>query len=135
MIEDVVDSLDGIDQACPDQFHGRIGLVVVDGNANRAHFAGFLEILKGAAPVVTCDPFGIPHVQLLHVDRLHAEVAEARLGGLDDVVVGENLLDADPWPRGPELVLRRDLGGDVDPLLRVSKNGADKAFAVAFAIG
>ena len=135
LIEDVIDDLHGVDEAGADDAQGGIGLMIVDGDADGADFAGFLQILEGAAPFVAVEPFGIPDVQLLEVDGFEAEIAEAGFGAADDVVVGENFSDADARLGGPEHVLRRDFGGDVDFAGGVADDLTDQAFAMAVAIG
>src|SRR5579884_3285974 len=56
------------------------------------------------------------------------------VGALDDVVIGEHLLDADALLRRPALVLRRDFRGDVNALTRVANHSAHQLLAVPFAI-
>jgi hypothetical protein len=75
LVEDVVDDLDGVDEAGADQLEGGIRLVIVDGDAQGADLAGTAELFEGAAPLVLVEPFGVPDVELLEVDGVEAEVA------------------------------------------------------------
>ena len=135
LIEDVIDDLHGVDEAGADDAQGGIGLMIVDGDTDSADFPGCFQIFKGAAPFVAIEPIGIPDVQLLEVDGFEAEVAEAGFGGADDVVVGEDVGDADARLGGPEHVFGRDFGGDVNFAGCVADDLADEAFAMAVAIG
>ena len=136
LVEDVVDHLHGVDQAGADDLERGIGLVVVDRDADGADFAGALQIVEGAAPVVVVDPLGVPDVELQQVDGVELEVVEALLGARHDVVVREDFGDRRAALRRPDAVLRRDFRRDVDLFARrVAHDLADEALAVAVAIG
>ena len=114
LIEDVIDDLDGIDEAGLEGGDGGGGLVIVDGDAGVADFAGAFEVVNGALPVVVSEPVGGPDVELLEVDAVDAEVAEAFLGGGDEVVVGEDLFDGGAEAGGPDFVFGGNLGGVIE---------------------
>ncbi len=135
LLEDVVDDLDGIDEAARYGVEGGFGLVIVDRDAEVFYFAGFFEVFDGAAPVVLEEPNWVPDVELLEVDLLYAEVAEAGFGGFDGVVVGEDFFDSDAGSGGPDAVLGWDLGGEPDLVAGFAGHLADQGFAVAFVVG
>src|SRR5690242_1570052 len=134
LIEDAVDYLHRVYQAGIDDLQRGIRIVIVDGNTDSAHLPGFLEVLESPPPLVPVDPLGTPDVELLQVDRLQAEVAQALISALENVVVGKYLFDADAAARWPLLVLRRHFGGYEDLLLRVAHYAADQLLTMPIAI-
>jgi hypothetical protein len=135
LVEDVVDHLHRVDDAGFDKLERRIGLMVVDRDSDGADFAAALQILERAAPLVAGNPFRVPDMQLLQIDGLHLQVAQALFGASNDVVVGKDLPDRDARARGPELVLRRRLGRDENLAGRFAHHPAHQFLAVAVAIG
>src|SRR5215208_682903 len=91
--------------------------MVVYGDAESADLTLPLQVLDGLQPVSLIDPVVLPDVELLHVDGLQSEVGEALLRAIPDVICGEHLLGGNAVGSGPDPVLRRDLGGDVDGLV------------------
>ena len=73
-------------------------------------------------------------MKLLQIDSLHAQVLQALLGALDDVVAGEDMLDADQRPRWPQLVHGRNLGRNEHLLLRALSHLPNQPFAVPVAV-
>ena len=68
--------------------------------------------------------------------RRDAEVAQALLGVLADVVGGKDVVERVLRPRRPLAVLRRDLGRDVEPLVRMPlQQLAEQPLAVPVAVG
>ena len=108
--------------------------MIVDGHAHCAHLAAGLQILKGAAPLVAREPFGVPDVQLLQVDGVQLQVAQALFGAADDVVVREHAFNADARLRWPHQILGRHFRGDVDALLGLVNDLANQLLAVPVAI-
>src|SRR5262245_43720908 len=98
------------------------------------NLAPLAQLHQRVDPFALVRPVVVPDVQLLEVDRLDAQVAEALLRAFDDVVVGENLTE---WniARGPFAVLRRNFRGDVDPLLARARDLADQSLAMPVAVG
>ena len=76
-----------------------------------------------------------PDVELLHVYGLEPEVLEARLGALPDVVSGVDLVGVQPRRSGPDAILGRDLGGDVDGLFPLCQHLSHEPLAVPLAVG
>src|SRR5918999_1947353 len=91
LVEDVVDHLHGVDEAGADEGERRRGLVVVDRHAEVADLALLLERVDRLAPVALLEPVVVPDVELLHVDRLEPEVAQAGLRALADVRARERV--------------------------------------------
>ena len=114
LVEDVVDDLHGVYESGFDDAEGSFRLVVVDGDTYEADFTGSLQVFEGAAPFIAFQPFRVPDVELLEVDAIQAEVAEAGFGGLDDVLVGEDFVDGCSQAGGPNAVHRWNFGGHVE---------------------
>src|SRR5581483_8244305 len=134
LLEDVEDHLHGVDDAGLDQAQDVRRLVVVHGDAEETDLAVGLQPLGALEPAAPADPLVRPDVELLHVDRLDAEVAEAALRALDDPVGGKRLLRIRSRQSGPAGVLRRDLRRDRDLLRRVAHGSADELLAVAVSV-
>src|SRR5215204_5074618 len=117
LVEDVVDHLHRIYDARLDEPHRVRRLMVVYGDAESADLTLPLQVLDGLQPVSLIDPVVLPDVELLHVDGLQSEVGEALLRAIPDVICGEHLLGGNAVGSGPDPVLQRDLGGDVDGLV------------------
>ncbi len=82
------------------------------------------------------EPGVVPDVQLLHVQRFHAEILERLLGRRGDVLRGKDVAELVAGFAGPLPILRRDLrrhGGlaGADLVLQLF---ADQALAVAVAV-
>jgi hypothetical protein len=135
LVEDVVDDLDRVDVAGAHEREGGLRLVVVDRHAEEADLALLLERLDGLEPVALPEPVVVPDVELLDVDRLEAEVAQARLGPGADVVARERRVGVRAGRGGPAPVLRRDLRRHVDGLGPVPDRAAHELLRVAVAVG
>src|SRR5690606_18672278 len=95
-----------------------------------------LEVLDGPLPPLVLGPLVGPHVELLKIDGLDAEILEARLGRPPDMVGGERLVEAVFWPGGPLAVLRWDLGRDDDLVTGMAfEHVGQDAFTAAVAVG
>src|SRR5690606_16251877 len=92
------------------------GIVLGDRDAGEACLAGGADVFQATPPLVAIEPVGGPDVQLLEVEGFHAKVAEALLGGGDDVVARKHVGDWGAGRRRPYAILRRNLGGDVNAL-------------------
>src|SRR5215212_4158074 len=117
LVEDVVDHLHRINRAGLDEPHGVRRLVVVYGDAESADLAFPLQVLDRLEPIPITDPVVLPDMELLHFDGLQSEVGEALLGTLPDVISWERFLGGDTLRSGPDSILRRNLGCDVDSLV------------------
>ncbi len=62
--------------------------MVVDRDAEEADLPVPFQLLDRLEPVALADPLVRPDVELLDVDRVQAEVAQALLGGLDHSAAG-----------------------------------------------
>src|SRR5262249_44089503 len=76
LVEDVVNHLNGIDQASFADAEDAIGVVLGGGNAGETDLAGAAEVFEGAAPFVARGPIGAPDVELQQVDGIELQVAE-----------------------------------------------------------
>jgi hypothetical protein len=73
-------------------------------------------------------------VELLHVDGVQSEVGEALLRTLPNVISGERFFRGDALGSGPDPVLRRDLGGDVDGLVPILDDLPYEPLAVTLSV-
>ena len=92
LVEDVVDHLDRVHQPAAHQLDRRLGLVIVDRDSERADLSLVLQAAHLIQPVALAEPVGGPDVELLHVDVVSAEPAQALLGALAHVLGGEALV-------------------------------------------
>ena len=92
---------------------GGVGRVVVDRDPPVQDLSFFFkahDLLVGRLPVGIRKPGVVPHVQLLHVQRLHAEILERLLGAGGDVLGGKHFGELVTGLPGPLAIHRRDLG-------------------------
>ena len=134
LVEHVVDHLHGVDVAGAHERERRLGRVVVDRHAEAADLALLLERLDRLEPVALLEPVVVPDVELLHVDRVEAEVLEAALRARADVRGGERLVGVRVRSGGPGAVLRRDLRRNVDGLAALADGLPDQPLGVAVAV-
>src|SRR4029079_18694455 len=89
-----------------------------------------------ALPALVGAPAVAPRVELLDVDGVHAEVLEAVLRVLADVMRREHLVEAAAIELDPLQILRRDLRGDVEtpPSMR-SEQLREQLLALPGAVG
>src|SRR5437773_1664073 len=137
LVEDVVDDLRRVERARGHRPQRRGRVVVVHRDADEAHLARLLELMERLLParVRVVEVLVAPNVELEQVDAVEAEVLEALLGGALDVGGGKDLADGNPAGRRPRLVLRRDLGGDVQRHTHLPHELPDEPLAVAGAVG
>ena len=94
-----------------------------------------LQIVDRALPAVVVRPRVGPDVELLQVDGRQAEILEADLGGLPDVIGGEDVVERVLGQRRPPQVLRRDLGRDASGLVAMAREHlAEQLLALAVAV-
>jgi hypothetical protein len=135
LVEDVVDDLHGVDLARLERLQHVGRLPAVDADAEALDLPLALQIFRCPLPALVGGPRVVPDVQLLEVQALHAEVLQALFRHLDDVAVGEDLTDRRVGGAGPLTILRRHLGGDVQPAPGVgAQRLRQQLLAVAFAI-
>ena len=94
------------------------------------------ELLEGRLPIGIGEPGVVPDVQLLHVQGVHPQVLERLLRAGSDVLRREHVAERVARLAGPLAVLRRDLGGDHNPIAAnlVFQRLTDHALAVAAAV-
>src|SRR4029079_15109977 len=89
-----------------------------------------------ALPALVGAPAVAPRVELLDVDGVHAEVLEAVLRVLADVIRREHLVEAAAIELDPLQILRRDLRGDVETRASMlSEQLREQLLAVPSAVG
>src|SRR4029453_8276907 len=77
----------------------------------------------------------LPDVELQQVDSVHAEVVAAALGVVTQVMVREHVVEPGLSSGRPLPVLRRNLGGDVEPVVRTAPEQiAEQPLAVTVAV-
>ena len=119
LVEDVVDDLHAVDEPRVERPNDVGGLPAVDADAPAADQALASQVVECALPAVVGRPSVAPGVQLLQVDRVDAEVLEARLGVRADVVRREDVVEGAVVELDPALVLRRDFRRGVQPAVAV----------------
>ena len=80
LVENIVNHLDRIDQPGAKGLERGIGFVLANGNAEAADLAAFLQFLNRAAPVLSLRPRIRPHMELLQIDLLAFQIAQALVG-------------------------------------------------------
>ena len=134
LVEHVVDHLHGVDPAGAHQLQRGVRPVVVDRHAEGADLALLLERLDGLEPIALLQPGVVPDVELLHVDDVEPEVAQAGLRAGADVLAGERLARVGGGVARPLHRLGRELGGDVDLLRPRAHDLADEPLGVPVAV-
>ena len=95
-----------------------------------------LQLLRRPLPAFVVCPRVAPHMKLLEIDCARAEIREALLGHLDDVVGGEDVGDRRVGAPGPFQVFRRNLRGGVQLPARVPlQRLAEQLLAASHAVG
>ena len=134
LVKDVVDHLNRVHHARLDGLHGVTRLVVVDRYSEMPDPAVSLELRHRVLPVALAQPGVVPDVELLYVQGVHAQVVQAGLGALDQVLAGKHVLHLAATPGGPDAVFGRNLarhdGTGVAPC-----HLAHQLFAVALGVG
>ena len=118
LVEDVVDHLDAVDQAGLQRGEDVGRFPAVDADADGPHQLLALQVVDRSLPAVIDGPRVTPHVELLQVDGLHAEKAEALLGECPDVIGWVGVFNPIFGFAGPFHVLGGNLGGGVELAVR-----------------
>ncbi len=135
LIEDVVDDLHRVDDSRGQGTQHVGGLPPVDADADRAHQSFFLQLRRRTLPPVVVGPRVAPDVKLLKIDRRDADVCEALLGVLADVVRRIDVIERVLGPCRPSSILRRDLRCRVQTFSRMSRQQfAEQLLAVSIAV-
>ena len=116
LIEHVIDDLDRVDESGIErpQHVGR--LPPVDADADRPHQSLFFQFRSRPLPAVVVRPGVAPDVKLLEIDRRDADVREALLRVLADVVGRIDIVQRVLRTRRPPSILRRNLRRRIQPL-------------------
>ena len=93
LIEDVVDDLHRVDEPAVERAQHVGRLPAIDADAERADQAFVLERAQRPLPAIVGRPVVVPDVELLEVERRDADVLEALLGVLADVVGREDVVE------------------------------------------
>src|SRR5207245_1405373 len=110
-------------------------VVVVHRDPQEARLAGALQAEQRLRPPgVLVQVLVLPDVELQQVDVITLQVLQALLAGAHDVPRRERLRDRHPTTGGPDEVLGRDLGRDVDRLPPLAQQAADQLLAAAMAV-
>ena len=136
LVEDVVDHLHRVDQSRAEGIQSVPRLPTVHADADGADEALAFQIVDRPLPTLIVPPRVFPYVELLHVETVHAQVPQALFGHAANVIGRKNVLKRNASPRGPLAIFRRDLGGDVEPLVGMPMQKASpQPFAVSVAVG
>src|SRR5580765_2326480 len=113
LIEDVVDDLDGIDEAGVDGFDAVPRLPAVEGDAGGPDFARRFQFfqLRGNAGIF--GPIVIPGVKLNEVERFEPEIFQALVDVFRDVSGRVAIVHSGVVGGGPGPIFWRDFAGDV----------------------
>ena len=101
LIEDVVNNLDGIEQTGFHGFERRIRIVLRNRDAEIADLPASAQIFHRAAPLFRTRPGIRPHVKLLQINLLDAQITQTVLRRANDVVTRKHFLNvrhARCWP-------------------------------------
>jgi len=108
--------------------------MIVDRHAHRAHFPRGLQFLKRPAPFVAMKPFRIPHVQLLEVEGVDFQIAQAVFRATQDVLIRKHTFDTDTRLGGPQAILGRYLGSKMNSMVALPNHFPHQLLAMAIAI-
>src|SRR4029077_15433219 len=85
LVEDVVDDLNGIEQACPDSFHAVCRLPAIDADSEGTNFATGQQFFQRRSQARVVEPSVFPGVKLNQVQRVDANVGQAFVDVFNDV--------------------------------------------------
>src|SRR6266850_448821 len=108
--------------------------MIVKRHTNCAHLPCRLQFLERPAPFIALEPFRIPHVQLLEIERVHFQIAQAVFRATQNVLIRKYAFDSDARLRGPHAILWRYLGGKMDSVPAFPNRFSDQLLAMAIAI-
>src|SRR5262249_25583094 len=136
LIEDVVDDLNGINEA---GLHGADSVPwfpAVHADADSMDFTAGAKLLDGADGALVIEPFVFPGVVLNQVEGLDADIAQAFVHVFENVFWWIGNVESELALRRPAAVLRRHFAGDVEFFAGIGAQGfAEELFAVAVAVG
>ena len=141
LIENVVDHLHDINQACAHGLETVLRLPTVDADAEGANpFVGF-EFLDGFAKFRLVSPAIVPNVKLQDIDRIFAKFFADQFCVLENMFGGEDFAVFVFGRGGPLVVHGRNFGRGVKPVNRwvteiiALQDFAEQAVAFPFAVG
>src|SRR5215472_3439731 len=143
LVENVVNDLNGIDDAGPHGANAVGRLPAIEAEAEGANLAAGAQFFDRSGNALIVEPNVLPGVQLNEIERFDAEIFEALIDVLEDVVGRVAVVERIVGAGGPAAVLRRNFGGDVKLLVRAAaagvpairaENFSKQLFAVALAV-
>ena len=144
LIENVVDDLDGVDEAGAHGANSVGRFPAVEAEAEGANFSAAAKFFRGARDSFVLEPAVLPGVQLNEIERFDADILEALVHVLEDVVRRIGIVERIFRARGPAEIFGRDFCGDVKFFVRPAGGGiisigaedfSEKLLAVAVAVG
>src|SRR4029077_5308607 len=143
LVEDVVDDLDGVDEAGAHGANAVPRLPAIEADAEGADFSAAAKIFDGAGQARIAEPLVFPGVKLNEIETFDTNIRKTLFDVLDDVVGREAIVEREFATAGPAAIFRRNFGGDVKPFVGAgggssfvgAKNFTEELFAVAVAIG
>src|SRR6266478_1183045 len=144
LIENVVDDLDGVDEAGAHGANSVGRFPAVKAEAEGANFSAAAKFFRGARDSFVLEPAVLPGVQLYEIKRFAADIFEALVHVLEDVVRRIGIVERIFRARGPAEIFGRDFCGDVKFFVRPAGGGiisigaedfSEKLLAVAVAVG
>ena len=144
LVEDVVDNLDGVGYAFEDGANAVARFPTIDADADGFGFAAGAQLFHGARKAFVGEPAVFPSVKLDEVEFFDAEIGEALVDVLFDVVGRIAIVESEVAAAGPLFVLGRNFRGDVEFLVWTADGGiifvgaenfAEDLFAAAGAVG
>ena len=120
LIENVVDDLDGVDEAGEDGTNAVRGFPAVEAEAEGADFAAGSQFLDGARDTLIVDPGVFPSMELNEVKRFDAKIFQALVDVLENVVGRIAFIESVFGTRRPAAVFWRNLCGNANLLVRAT---------------
>src|SRR6185312_6876062 len=114
---------------------GLVGPRIVDGDANRADLALLAQLQHRLVPLALLVPVRGPGMELVEVEAIGLQVAQADLAALDNVPRWVLILNIGDAGRSvPVQVYRRHFGGDRHALAAPLEDAGDHALALPVAV-
>jgi len=135
LVENVVDNLDGVGDAFEHGANAVVRLPAIDADADGFGFAGRAQLFHGARKSLIIEPAVFPSVKLDEVEFFDAEIGEAFVDVLFDMVRRIAIVEREIAAAGPFAVFGRNFRGDVKSLAGVgAQDFPENLFAASFAV-
>src|ERR1043166_6477949 len=136
LVEDVVDDLNGVNEAGLYGANAVPWFPAVHAYPDGLDLAAGAKRLDGADGAVVLEPFIFPGVVLDQIQGIHADVAQTLVHIFEDVFRRVGNVERKFALRGPAAIFGRNFAGDVKFFGGIGSQGfAEELFAVAVAIG